>query len=90
MVFDAVAFDSSGNLYASNANDNTITEFNSSGAFVKSISGNLNGPVGVAFDSSGDLYASNLNNNTITEFNSSGVFVDKHFEQLKWSFWCSF
>ena len=73
-----LAFDSSGNLYAANNNNNTINKFNSSGAYVSSgsiPSTNLLNPLGLAFDSSGNLYAANLGNSTISKFDSSGSFL---------------
>ena len=72
-----LAFDSSGNLYAANVGNSTISKFDSSGTYVSSgsISTNLVNPTGLAFDSSGNLYAGNLGNNTISKFNSSGAYV---------------
>ena len=69
-----LAFDTSGNLYAANVGNDTISKFNSSGAYVSNISSNLIGPVGLAFDSSGNLYAANISNSTISKFDSSGVY----------------
>ena len=74
---NGLAFDSSGNLYAANFGNNTISKFNSSGAYVSSgsiPSTNLAGPYGLAFDSSGNLYAANASNSTISKFDSSGVY----------------
>ena len=70
-----LAFDSSGNLYAANYGNNTISKFNASGAYVSNITTNLIGPAGLAFDTSGNLYAANYNNNSISKFNASGGFV---------------
>jgi sugar lactone lactonase YvrE len=77
-----LAFDTSGNLYATNpccGHSNTISKFNSSGEYVSNISSNLTSPTGLAFDTSGNLYAANANNgfygNTISKFNSSGEYV---------------
>jgi sugar lactone lactonase YvrE len=70
-----LAFDSTGNLYAANVGDDTISKFNSSGAYLSNITTNLNGPIGLAFDSTGNLYAANLYNSTISKFNSSGAYL---------------
>jgi DNA-binding beta-propeller fold protein YncE len=73
-----LAFDSSGNLYAANNVDYSISKFDSSGAYVSRIfseNGSLSIPQGLAFDSTGNLYAANLDNSTISKFNSSGTFL---------------
>ena len=73
-----LVFDSSSNLYAANNGGtyvNTISKFNSSGAYLSNITTNLNGPYGLAFDSTGNLYAANYSNNTISKFDSSGTFL---------------
>jgi sugar lactone lactonase YvrE len=72
----SLAFDTSGNLYAANVGNNTITRYDSSGIyggtpFVTSSQG-LSGPSGLAFDTSGNLYAANVGNSTITRYDSSG------------------
>jgi tripartite motif-containing protein 71 len=74
-----LAFDTSGNLYAANAGDSTISKFNSSGAYVSS--GSIPAPLstpsphGLAFDSSGNLYVAYYSNNTISKFDASGAYV---------------
>ena len=70
-----LAFDSSGNLFAANQNNGTISKFDSTGVFQSTIgSGNLSAPYGLAFDSSGNLYAANAGDNTISKFDSTGSF----------------
>ena len=69
-----LAFDTSGNLYAANSGNNTISKFNPAGNYLNSITSNLNGPYGLAFDSSGNLYAANRFESTISKFNSAGVY----------------
>jgi sugar lactone lactonase YvrE len=57
-----LAFDSSGNLYVADFNNNAIEEFNSTGTSVTTfaeVGANTN-PHGLAFDSSGDLYVTNF------------------------------
>ena len=70
-----LAFDSSGNLYAANLGNSTISKFNASGGYVSNITSNLSSPYGLAFDSSGNLYAANPGNNTISKFGPSGNFL---------------
>jgi sugar lactone lactonase YvrE len=70
-----LAFDSSGNLYAANTGNSTISKFNSSGVYQSNITSNLNSPIGLAFDSSGNLYAANSTSKTISKFDSSGTFL---------------
>ncbi len=70
-----LAFDSSGNLYAANYGDSTISKFNAQGNYVSKITSNLSGPLSLAFDSTGNLYAANFDNNTISKFNSGGGYL---------------
>ena len=70
-----LAFDTSGNLYAANYSNSTISKFDSSGVYQSNITSNLNSPTGLAIDSSGNLYAANIGNSTISKFNSSGAYV---------------
>ncbi len=71
-----LAFDSSGNLYASDYLYDTVEQFNSTGALVNTFGGNpLPGgtaPVGLAFDMSGNLYVADRSNQAIQEFDASG------------------
>jgi sugar lactone lactonase YvrE len=70
-----LAFDSTGNLYAANFGDSTISKFNSSGAYVSNITTTLRFPFGLAIDTSGNLYAANSDDSTISKFNSSGAYL---------------
>ena len=83
-----LAFDSSGNLYAANYGNNTLSQFNASGAYVSNITTNLIGPAGLAFDSSGNLYAANYDptNSTISKFNASGGYVSNISSNLSGTF----
>ncbi len=58
-----LAFDSDGNLYVANRNDNSITEFDSTGTYLGTFASgypDLALPTGIAFDSDGNLYAANV------------------------------
>jgi len=60
-------------LYVSNNPGSNITEYNSSGSLIGTITSA--GGFGLAVNSSGDLYALNWLNNTINEYNSSGSLI---------------
>jgi sugar lactone lactonase YvrE len=68
-----VAFDSKGNLFVANEQNNTIQEFNPLGVGTLFVHSGLNAPTALAFDSAGNLYVANANANNIKKFNSSGV-----------------
>ena len=53
-----LAFDTSGNLYAANYGNSSISKFNSSGGYISNIASNLSNSSGLAFDSLGNLYVS--------------------------------
>jgi len=74
---DALAFDSSGNLYVANYatgfGDGTIMEFtppSTNGTYYTQnyFAYRLNGPAALAFDSNSNIYAANFNDGTIEEF----------------------
>jgi sugar lactone lactonase YvrE len=65
-----LAFDRSGNLYATSGN--AIYKFDVSGNGTLFASEGLDGPSGLAFDSGGYLYAANLQSQTIQKFDSAG------------------
>ncbi len=72
---DALAFDSSGNLFVANSWNNTVSEVTPSGTvstLVPSTAG-LDFPSALAFDSSGNLYIANANNNTVSELTPAGT-----------------
>jgi sugar lactone lactonase YvrE len=71
---EGLAFDSGGNLYAANAGNNTIEQFNANGTgsvFAAASSG-LYAPDGLAFDNGGNLYAANPGSNSVVRFETSG------------------
>ncbi len=71
-----IAIDSTGNLYASNGIGHTINIFDSSGAYLSSISTNQINPCGLAFDSFGNIYAADGDGYTISKFDSSGAYLN--------------
>jgi sugar lactone lactonase YvrE len=85
-----LAFDTSGNLYAANAEPNTISKFNSSAGYVSNIAANLSYPNALIFDSSGNLYAANYGNSTISKFNSTGGYVSNIATNLSGPFGLAF
>jgi len=78
-----LAFDSSGNLYAANVGNSTITRYSPTGAysgspFVGSSGTGLFLPFDLTFDSSGNLYVGNIDANsdsTILRYDSSGNYI---------------
>ena len=68
-----LAFDSAGNLYAANYDNNTIEKFTPGGVGSLFASTGLSNPRGLAFDNAGNLYAANASGSTIQKFTSGGV-----------------
>ena len=68
-----LAFDSAGNLYAANINNDTIERFTPGGVGSIFASTGLNQPTGLAFDAAGNLYVTNQVSNTIEKFTPGGV-----------------
>ena len=46
-------------IYITNYDNSTISKFDNTGAFLSSMTSNLDHPTGIAIDSSGNLYAAN-------------------------------
>ncbi len=68
---DALAFDSSGNLYVAN-DGNTVSEFAPGSTTASATySAGVSEPDALAFDSSGNLYVANSGNSTVSEFSPS-------------------
>ena len=65
---DALAFDSSGNLYVANGATNTVSEFAPGSTTPTATLTGLNEPHALAFDSSGNLYVANEGSSTVSEF----------------------
>ena len=59
-------------LYVSNNNTQQVTEFTSSGTFVKQISTTFNNNQGLAFDSSGNLYVAESGQNIVQKITPTG------------------
>lgn len=70
-----LVFDSSGNLFAANSGDNTISKFNASGDYLSNITTNLNTPQGIAIDPSGNLFAVNSAGGSVSKYNAAGGYV---------------
>ena len=71
-----IAFDTSGNLYVANINNNTISKVASDGN-VSEFAFGLTGPYGLAFDTSDNLYITNI----IKRFNLVARRIDE-FKEL--------
>ncbi|HEY5314842.1 MAG TPA: MBG domain-containing protein, partial [Pirellulales bacterium] len=66
---DALAFDSSGNLYVANEGNSTVEKFAvGSTTASATYSAGVAYPEALAFDSSGNLYVGNATNNTVEKF----------------------
>ena len=75
---EGLAFDTAGNLYVANENDNSILKYDSSGN--ASLFASTPSPVGLAFDKSGNLFVANYATFKITKFDSNGtrsIFADQ-------------
>jgi sugar lactone lactonase YvrE len=69
----ALAFDTAGNLYVGNGDDNTIEKFTPAGVGSIFASNSLSGPLGLGFDKAGNLYVVNDHNGTVTVFTPGGA-----------------
>jgi DNA-binding beta-propeller fold protein YncE len=67
-----LAFDSQGNLYAANQNNNTIEKFGTNGVGSVFASSGLASPQFMAFDNSDNLYVANAGSSTIEKFDTNG------------------
>ena len=65
---DALAFDTSGNLYVANAGNNTVSVFSSGATTASATLTGLSTPDSLAFDASGNLYVANSGGTTVSVF----------------------
>ncbi len=72
-TLEAMVYDSSGNIFAVDVNENVIYKIAPDGTHSIFLSGGLNGPEGLAFDGSGNLFVTNANIGTISEITPGGA-----------------
>ena len=78
-----VAIDSSGNIYATEANSGNVTKLDSTGTQVWSIGGNgtadgkFDEPSGIDIDASGNVYIADTGNDRLQKIDSDGQFLNK-------------
>ena len=68
----SAGFDGSGQLWVSNAGDNTVTRFDVTGAPTTISGGGLSAPSGIALDASGNAWVTNKTGNSVTTITSAG------------------
>jgi streptogramin lyase len=68
-----LAFDNSGNCYATNFNGNKIQKITADGAVTDFVTTNLNGPHDIVFGPDGNLYVSNFFGGTISKITLAGI-----------------
>ena len=72
-----IAFDLSGNLWIANVNVDVLTEYSSSGSFMKTVTGGgLNGPGPVAIDKNNNVWAANDQAPPYTTFSGVSEFTN--------------
>jgi NHL repeat/6-bladed beta-propeller len=79
-----ITFDSSGNVYVSDRDNNRIQKFTPNGTFIKtwgtkgSKDGQFSIPYSIAIDNSDKIYVADRENSRIQEFNTNGTFLAKY------------
>jgi len=68
-----LAFDNSGNMYATSFSGNTIYKIVPSGVISNFVTAGLSGPHDITFGPDGNLYVSNYSNNTVSKITTGGV-----------------
>ncbi len=72
----AIAIDSYANVWLANYSGNSLTEFNSSGLLVTSVTPtNSNNPESIAIDPTGNLWVANFGGSSLNELTSTGAFT---------------
>ncbi len=77
---DGIAFDSDGNIYVVDQNNNRVQKFNSSGVYQSQFgsagtgNGQFDNPTDIAIDGSDNIFVVDTSNNRVQKFNSSGVY----------------
>src|SRR5271165_614732 len=69
----SVATDAAGDVFVANDGNNTVEEFFSAGALVRTLSSGMDTPLFLATDAAGDVFVSNYYNSTVEEFSSAGA-----------------
>ena len=85
-----VAFDSSGNIWVADDNNNRVEKFSSSGTYISQLgicgsgscaSTSTNGgfyvPYSVGFDENGNIWVSDFENDRVEKFSSSGTYISQ-------------
>jgi DNA-binding beta-propeller fold protein YncE len=79
-----IAFDSSGNVYVSDRDNNRIQKFTPNGTFIKSWGskgsndGQFSIPYSLAMDKSDNIYVADRENSRIQKFDTNGTFIAKY------------
>ena len=72
-----VAVDATGNVWVTNAANNSVTELSHNGTVLSGANGftagSLNSPSAIAIDTAGNAWITNAGNNTLTELTSTGA-----------------
>ena len=69
----SVATDAAGDVFVASMGNNTVEEFSSAGALVRTLSSGIDGPASLATDAGGDVFVANSIGNTVEEFLPIGV-----------------
>ena len=78
-----IAFDSSGNIWVVDQNNNRVEEFAPNGAYITQFgssgsgNGQFNSPKGIAFDAQGNIYVADATNNRVEKFSSTTAYISQ-------------
>jgi len=70
-----VATDAAGDVFVASRGNNTVEEFSSAGALLRTLSSGISYPMTVATDAAGDVFVASADNNTVEEFSSAGALL---------------